>query len=153
GISLPAALLGVVLASTQASGALPPTLAVTTVNAASAISAGQTLGATVAPHVVTLTEGGLKTMFVTKLKTVLAVVLALGLATAGAVVLAGVAHEDVPQAPSGFVKAPNTREPPGEGDKRDDAAKLTAELKSSADNLKKIALAMHEYHDVNNRFP
>jgi RNA polymerase sigma factor (sigma-70 family) len=90
GVGLPAALLGTALASTQAANAVPPTLAVGTVKAAALVATGQALPGVVPPNVATLTEGVLKAMFVTRIKTVL--ILALTVSLLGAGVLAGAAQ-------------------------------------------------------------
>src|SRR5262249_38084104 len=57
GVGLSATLLGTVLASTQGSTAVPPTLAIATVKAAAALGRGQALMGLVSAHVSTLTEG------------------------------------------------------------------------------------------------
>ena len=72
-----------VLSAGSASASAPPALVASTIKAASLLAAGQAAGV-ISAKVAALTEGVVKAMFVTKIKSVLAVVLVVGLALAGA---------------------------------------------------------------------
>jgi RNA polymerase sigma factor (sigma-70 family) len=74
--------LAAVLSAASASGFAPPALVASTIKAASLVAVGQTASA-VSASVAALTEGVVKAMFVTKIKSVLAVVLVAGLALGG----------------------------------------------------------------------
>src|SRR5262245_16665243 len=78
-----------VLSAGSASGSAPPTLVASTIKTASLLAAGQAAGV-VSAKVAALTEGVTNAMFTTKIKSVLAVVLVVGLALAGA---AGLLHQ------------------------------------------------------------
>src|SRR5262249_31046791 len=106
GVGLPAALLGTTLASAQASAVLPPTLAIGTVKAATALATGQALARVVPAHVATLTEGVLQAMFVTKLKMVVALVLTASVLGAGVLAGAAWSEREIPVAPEAGVAAP-----------------------------------------------
>jgi hypothetical protein len=67
------------LLSAGVAGSAPPALVASTIKAASLLAAGQAAGI-VSAKVAALTEGVVKAMFVTKIKSVLAVVLVVGLA-------------------------------------------------------------------------
>ncbi len=87
-------------------------------------------------------------MFATKVKTVLALAFAVSLLSASAGLLAAVdwsEREDRIRTPPGSGTTPF-----GDGDKKVDDGKPdpSADRKRSADNLKKLAGAMHEYHEV-----
>jgi RNA polymerase sigma factor (sigma-70 family) len=73
-----------VLSAASASASTPPALVASTIKAASLLAAGRAAGGAVSAKVAALTEGVVKAMFLTKLKSVLAVVLVVGLALAGA---------------------------------------------------------------------
>src|SRR5262249_3992755 len=83
GISLSTAALVAVVTERAASAAVPSALAATILKAALTIAAGGAATGIVSTQVITLIEGVLRAMFITKLKIAAAVVLALGL-TAGA---------------------------------------------------------------------
>jgi len=75
GIVWPAALSAVLLSDCLTSAA--PGLVASTVEAAAGVAAGKTVASAASVHVAALTEGMLKAMFITKLKTVTAVLLVL----------------------------------------------------------------------------
>jgi len=157
GISMPAVLLGVAVASTEASAALPPSLGIATIAATAALRAGQPPGQVLAPKVLTLMEGVLKEMFLTKLNKVLAMIMTLGLVTAAATVLYGGGPGDAQRSIGPFAKlavANAAQEPVAapagkQADEEDDPA----DLMQSVTNLKELALAMHNYHDNHGTFP
>ncbi len=89
GIGLSGGGLAVVLADHVASACVPAPLAAATIKAATAIAAGQTVAAgIVSSQVVAITEGILKAMMLTKLKTMTAILLMIGVASSGGGTLA-----------------------------------------------------------------
>jgi RNA polymerase sigma factor (sigma-70 family) len=72
-----------VLSAGSASASVPPALVASTIKAASLLAAGQAAGV-ISGKVAALAEGLVQAMFVTKIKSVLAVALVVGLAFAGA---------------------------------------------------------------------
>jgi RNA polymerase sigma factor (sigma-70 family) len=76
GIVMSGGALAAVLSASSASASVSPSLVASTIKAASLLAAGRAAGISV--EVATLTEGVVKSMFVTKIKSVLAVVLVVG---------------------------------------------------------------------------
>lgn len=72
-----------VLSAGSASASAPPALVASTIKAASLLAAGRAVGV-ISAKVAALTEGVVEAMFVSKMKSVLAVILVAGLALAGA---------------------------------------------------------------------
>jgi RNA polymerase sigma factor (sigma-70 family) len=85
GVVVSAALLGAVLSSHAASACVPMMVVSSTIKAVTLVAAGQAAAGVISPTVAALTRGVTKTMFVTKIKSVLAVVLLVGLVLGGAV--------------------------------------------------------------------
>lgn len=84
GVVLSAGSLAAVLSARAASACVSPSLAVSTVKVAVALAAGKTVATgAISASVAALTEGVLKGMMLTKLKTVLAVLLVLGMFALG----------------------------------------------------------------------
>jgi RNA polymerase sigma factor (sigma-70 family) len=75
--------VAVALSAGSASASAPPPLVASTIKAASLLASGQAAGV-VSAKIAALTEGVVKAMFVTKIKNVLAMVLVVGVALAGA---------------------------------------------------------------------
>jgi hypothetical protein len=98
-----------VLSAGLASGSAPPALVASTIKAASLLAAGQAAGV-VSAKIAALTEGVVQAMFVTKIKSVLAVVLVVGLALAGAGLIYQSQAADLPKDSNKVVQAPK----PGE---------------------------------------
>src|SRR5262245_32018766 len=94
-----------VLSAGSASASAPPALVASTIKAASLLAAGQAVGVVTA-NVAALTEGTVKAMFMTKIKSVLAVVLVVGLALGGIGVGIGLLTEPVAVAQTGKPKLP-----------------------------------------------
>jgi RNA polymerase sigma factor (sigma-70 family) len=140
GITLPAGLFAGVLSQHAAQAAVPADLVHGTLQAALS-----TTPAAVSAQVALLTEGVLKSMIATKVKSVLAMALVLCAVTAGAGALAAVSWS---QSDDGNKQVAATDKKAGAGNP--DPAVLRAQ---SAANLKKLANAMHQYLDVNERFP
>jgi RNA polymerase sigma factor (sigma-70 family) len=101
GLTLSGGSLALLLARQTAYAGVPGSLVTSTAKAAALVAAGQAVatGAVSAP-VVALIEGVLKAMFLNKVKTTLAVVLALGIAGTGTVVLNRPALADKPASPA-----------------------------------------------------
>lgn len=83
GLSLSGGALATVLSQHAVSAAVPTTVLSSTIQAAPAFAAGGTAVGMVTDNVVTLMEGVIKGMLLTKLKTIMKVVLLLGVATFG----------------------------------------------------------------------
>jgi RNA polymerase sigma factor (sigma-70 family) len=85
GVVVSGVLLGTVLSSHAASACVPMAVVASTIKAATLVAAGEGLAmGAVSPTVTTLITGVTKAMFVSKIKSVLAVVLVLGVAGIGA---------------------------------------------------------------------
>jgi RNA polymerase sigma factor (sigma-70 family) len=103
GLTVSAALFAPMLMQNTAQAALPAGLARTTVRTALQLQAGGTLAKLVSSATAALVEGGLKIMFVTKLKVALALLVAIGaFAGAGALARQGLGEKEAnsPAAPS-----------------------------------------------------
>jgi RNA polymerase sigma factor (sigma-70 family) len=105
GLALSAGALALALAQNTASASVPAPLVISTVKAATLTAAGQAATAVVTAKVAALTEGVLHAMFLTKVKTALALLLLVGLLATGAGLLGhrgfagdAVASEPTPQA-------------------------------------------------------
>jgi RNA polymerase sigma factor (sigma-70 family) len=98
-----------VLSAGSASASAPPALVASTIKAASLLAAGQAAGV-VSAKVAALSEGVVNAMFTTKIKSVLAVVLIVGLALAGAGLIYQSQAADQPKDSNKVVQAPK----PGE---------------------------------------
>jgi RNA polymerase sigma factor (sigma-70 family) len=89
GVSPSSALLAAMLSQHTGSAAVPPLLLASTVQAAVSFAAGNAVApGVVAAHVAALAEGVIQTMLMTKIKVGMALVLALGVVTTGAGVVA-----------------------------------------------------------------
>jgi RNA polymerase sigma factor (sigma-70 family) len=86
GLAVSAGLLAAWLCENAASAGAPSSLVASTIKAATSLASGQATGM-ISTHVAALTEGVLKTMFLSKLKAVVAVVLVLGFFVTGATVV------------------------------------------------------------------
>ena len=88
GVTVSGGVLAAVLAQNAASAVVPVAVVSNTIGAATLVAAGQVATAgIVSVEVATLTEGVLKAMLISKLKVVIAIVVALGFLTTGATVL------------------------------------------------------------------
>jgi RNA polymerase sigma factor (sigma-70 family) len=107
GLALPAAALVTALAASGAAGAVPAGLLKPTLEAGLRFAAGAKAAGLVSPRAAALAEGGLKTVFATKARAVVALALAAGLAAgvAGALPRLG--------AGAGQAEAPHEAEGPG----------------------------------------
>jgi RNA polymerase sigma factor (sigma-70 family) len=98
-----------VLSAGSASASAPPALVASTIRAASLLAAGQAAGV-VSAKVAALTEGVVKAMFVTKIKSVLTVVLVLAALAGGAGLLYQTQAADQPKDSNKVVQAPKPAE-------------------------------------------
>jgi RNA polymerase sigma factor (sigma-70 family) len=83
GLTLSGGALAAALAHGTASAGMPAPLAITTVEAAGAVATGQAAAGVVSAKVAALTKGVVKGMLLTRLRTVIVLLLALGLVGAG----------------------------------------------------------------------
>jgi RNA polymerase sigma factor (sigma-70 family) len=84
GVTLTGVAIAAALSSSEASACVPAPLVLSTVQAATSIAAGKAVAGVASASVAALTKGVLKAMFMTKLKTASAVLLAAGLLVIGA---------------------------------------------------------------------
>jgi RNA polymerase sigma factor (sigma-70 family) len=164
GVTLSAALLAALLTGKAFAAALPAGLVVTLVKMAllSAATRG-TARCVVSARVAVLAEGVLRTMLMTRIKLVVAVLVVVGLVAAGAGVLTSGALTAQPQDrqatapgadPDKDARAADA--PPAGADQRDqsaDAAAVARNAAQSRGNLKQIVIAMHNYNDTMGHLP
>jgi RNA polymerase sigma factor (sigma-70 family) len=157
GLGLSGALLAALLTEQAASAAPAATLVVSTVQAALSIAAGQVPGTgVVSARVAGLVNEMMRALTMTKVRTATAGFLAIGLLGLGAGVLF---HGAVPAEPPGGSggSAPRAGAPdadePAAGVQPIDPAQLARNQAESRLNLKKLALAMHNFHDTYTHFP
>jgi RNA polymerase sigma factor (sigma-70 family) len=128
------------------------------------LAAGQAASAVVSPHVAALAEGVLQAMLWTRVKIVVAVLLLAGVGGTGAALWARQRGTVEPpnksaapvQAPSGGsveIKDEARALPREEVRPPEEAAQLARNMALSRVNLKKLALAMHNYNDVYTHLP
>jgi RNA polymerase sigma factor (sigma-70 family) len=160
GVALSSTTILSVLSANTGVAAVPPVLADATVRIGMALAAGQ--GAStglISANVVALSKGALQTMYLSQLKTAAVAILALGTMGVGTAVLTGwtpaasrheatVQKSDEPQDPP---KPPAAAKPEQANDAATERERLVA--LQSANNLRRLALAMHYYHDVYQEFP
>jgi RNA polymerase sigma factor (sigma-70 family) len=119
GVALSGAALAAVLSQQAASAGVPTSVVVSTIKAASLLAAGKAAATgAISVKVAALTEGVMKAMLFTKLKTVLAVMLILGFVATGATVLTcrtAAGQEDKPAIAEKPVKASPKQEKEKEG--------------------------------------
>jgi RNA polymerase sigma factor (sigma-70 family) len=144
----------------QALASLPARLIDATLKTAFQVVAGKTAAAVTSGSVAILTQGAIRAMFVTKLKLTTGVVLAAGMVCAGAALLGNwvLADDDRGRVAIAATSREGADEPPAapkdkEAAEREDPVKAAQRRAKSQNNLKQIGLAMHNYHDVNGRFP
>ncbi|HWG42742.1 MAG TPA: sigma-70 family RNA polymerase sigma factor [Gemmataceae bacterium] len=155
GIVLTAGAFTAALAVPNAPAALAG-LIQTTMKTAKLFAVAQATSALLSPRIVALAEGVLKAMYWTRVKIVMIGLLIAGLGGTG-VTLWGTQRSAAE--PPGQVAPPagGVQEPAADNrddaQQRADAAKLNRNMAISRLNLKKLALAMHNYSDTYNRLP
>ncbi len=157
GVGLSVALSALALAPASASAVVPAALVQATLQVGLLAAAGPSAAA-VSPQVLALSEGVIQTMFWQKMKIVMAAVLVLGLA-GGVGLLAsnrpGAAEQAVAQDEEDQPKPtrPATKKIQREEQTPRAAGSASAARRQSLNNLKQIAIAMHNYQDTHGCFP
>ncbi|MGH7173828.1 MAG: DUF1559 domain-containing protein [Gemmataceae bacterium] len=148
------------------------------IHTARLLTAGQAATAVVSPYVAALAEGVLQAMYWTRMKIFVGVLFVVSLGGAGVTLLAtqegkpqpqphppqvghppvALSEQGVPAQQAGPALASDDEdEPPPdrvpEEKSPEDASKLARDMARSRLNLKKLALAMHNYNDTYNRLP
>ena len=143
-----------VLTQQMAPAAVPAALLDSTIKTALLVAAGQaaTAGLVSAP-VAALSQGVLKTMFLTRLTIACTVLFGVGVIGAGTGLLAYQKLTEPEARPEARPQRVATFLGDKEGPKAQDENAEKAARKQSATNLKLLMLAMHNYHDVNDHFP
>src|SRR5262249_1599270 len=122
------------------------------------VAIGQSAAELVSTQVLSLTEGVIRTMFWHEVKLIAVVLIALGLVGSGFGLFAGSrpsvqagttaqADDDAPK-PEGWDRRPGT-----EKTVADEGRALRNARMQSIENLKLLALAMHNFHDTHGRLP
>jgi RNA polymerase sigma factor (sigma-70 family) len=123
GVSLATVLAGAAVAANDALAAVPPSLVVSTAKAATLIAAGQVASVgVISSKVAALTEGVLRVMFITKLKTTAVVLLAVVVAGTGTGVLTY--RTPAAEQPGSAPEASTSSAPASKGLTPSDAAKI-----------------------------
>jgi RNA polymerase sigma factor (sigma-70 family) len=147
------------------------------IHTARLLAAGQAAAAVVSPHVAVLAKGALQAMYWTKAKIAVIVLFLAGLGGVGVSLLATPEQNQLPiQSKAASASPPRWQppadetppaqppqaskeddeameEPPPEDTSPENAAKLARDMARSRLNLKQLALAMHNYNDVNQHLP
>jgi hypothetical protein len=111
GVALSGGALAAVLSQRAASAGVPTSVVSATIKAASSLAAGQAAAGVISVKVAVLTEGVLKAMFVTKLKTAMAVLLMVALVGIGGGATALLAGDEDGQVTTGVAVAPREESP------------------------------------------
>ena len=112
GVVVSSVLLGSVLTQQAASACVPMTVVSSTIETATLVAAGQAAAGAISPTVAALITGVTKMMFVTKLKSVLAVVLVVGLVLGGIGLGVGLSSS-----PAAVAQAESPKQPPAKEEK------------------------------------
>jgi RNA polymerase sigma factor (sigma-70 family) len=154
GLALSTAALTSALTLKEASAAVPLPLLKSTLKTAMLIAAGQAATAGMVPvQVAALSQGVLRSMYVTKLTVVCAVLFGVAVLGASAALIAQPKTQEAEARLEGSPQpAANADENKEKPKKQDEEVQKTARQRSFR-NLQRLMLAMHNYHDVNNHFP
>lgn len=155
GVTLSAVALASVLTLRSASASIRPSLMCSTLKTALLVAAGQ--GAGIVPaQAVALSQGVLRSMFLTKLTAVCAALFGIVVLSAGAALLAHPKSKEAEIRPEAGTQpaahADDNKEKPKKPDEKDNKT-LEAARQRSANNLRGLMQAMHKHLDVNNHFP
>jgi RNA polymerase sigma factor (sigma-70 family) len=155
GLTLSTAALASVLTLKSASASVPPTLMNSTLKAASLVAAGQTAAAgMVSVQAAALSQGVLRSMFLTKLTAACAVLFGVAAIGASTALLAHPKPKEAEVRPEAKPQpaAPQAGDNQEKAKEPDEKTLKAARLRSFS-NLQDVMLAMHSYHDVNNHLP
>jgi RNA polymerase sigma factor (sigma-70 family) len=157
GVTLSTAVLAAALTPAAVSAALPAALVHATVRSAMLVAAGPLATAGVSVPVAALTKGVLQTMLLTKLTTVCGIIASVGLLGTTTVL---VTHRTLAAGTGQAPAVARVESPPQNADKpKPDEQKQEAEpseetaRQRSENQMKVLALAMHNFHDDNGQFP
>lgn len=158
GVTLSASVLATALMPCANSAAVPVALLDATVRSAMLVAAGHLATAGVSVPVAALTKGVLQTMLLTRLTTVCGLVVGIGLLGSTTALFTyrslaagpGQDHSVARTEPS-----PRSPDKPKPDEQKQAAAEQAEEeaRQRSVENLKTLALAMHNYHSTNGQFP
>jgi hypothetical protein len=136
---------------------VPGSLVSSTISAALLFAVGRSVAAVTSASVLKLTEGALRTMLLSKLKILAAIIGALTVAGSGVTAYSVWMN---PQERTATEAAFRPTDPsfvtglrPAGGTDAEDQLRLAARKQKSQNNLKNLALAMHNYHDAYGHFP
>jgi RNA polymerase sigma factor (sigma-70 family) len=160
GIALSVALAALTLTPAPASALVPATLVQGALRAGMLLAAGQSTAGIVSAHVLALSEGVLRVMLWNKIKLTATVLLLLCLVGGGVGLYAGsrltgspdelVAAGQEEERATGLNRSSSQQ---GKQISGGEAKALAKARRQSVNNLKQIALAMHNHHDVYGFFP
>ncbi len=156
GVVLSTATLAAILTFSASSAAVPVAVIETTVRAAMLVAAGHLATAGVSVPVAALAKGVLQSMFLTKLMTVCGIVLGVSLLGTTTVLVAHRALATEPRPEQTLVWSepePEEPEPAQADEQKDEQADEVALGRQSMNNLRNLALAMHNYLGDNGQFP
>jgi RNA polymerase sigma factor (sigma-70 family) len=157
GVALSAGVLTAALTPDMSAGAVPAALVETTVRSAMLVAGGHVATAGISASVAALTKGVLQTMFFTRLITVGGVIVGMTLLGSATALLTyrTMAAEPGQEDTVALAEPPRGVDAPKQDTQKQEADEQTeeADRARSMDNLKNIALAMHNYHATDGTFP
>jgi RNA polymerase sigma factor (sigma-70 family) len=158
GVMLSSAVVAAALAPASGSAAVPAALADATVRAALLVATGPMAAAGVSVSVAALTKGVVQTMLISKVSTVCGMVVVMGLLGSSAAIMVHRSFAAAPESPGTLAQAepaPLPREPAQAEDQEEPRDEQTDDAirQQSMNNLKLLALAMHNYLSEYGEFP